>query len=588
MNVGNGRSAKLLNRKFRQYLIPMILISVAGSLSEFVDAIIVSHLLGKEAMAIVNLGMPIVLVFSTVYMLICVGGSSEFATKLGENNRNEGYKVFWISMGAVALLSVIMLIAGSIYSGEIAGLLTKAGKLKQQLGSYCRVLFLSAPVFMIVNGITYFLTGDGQPNLATAVQIAANVGNVVMDYVYIHILHMGINGAAYATMTGYLAGLVMILTAIAIRKVRFKLVRIQFQDLKKLPHICEKGIGNAAGQFGYAFKFSIINSLAAIYAGMSGVIVFSVCIQTLSFTSVFLAGVVMTMTPIIAMLKGEKDYKGMRFVWTQSLRYTMIFSAAILLLFESCPQFVAAIYKITDQTENGMVVTGIRIFSLVYIFRNFYILLMSYAQTVGRKILTLTISILDSVLPVAFALLLGAAFGVYGISWAFPLSAAMICILIVLYDMYMNRRAGGGKQGIFSRENEKIQCPVFDISIKGSVQEAVDASRQIIEFARLNKVDNKTANMVGMAIEEMAVFTIESSANHEKCEIDILARIYEKDIQIQFRSGGRPFSPTAFMESEQADSMEISNMQMLKKISSSVSYDCILGMNVTICTLERV
>lgn len=48
------RTSTLVNRKFYHYLIPTILSNVAMSLNEFVDSILVSHLLGIDAVGMVN------------------------------------------------------------------------------------------------------------------------------------------------------------------------------------------------------------------------------------------------------------------------------------------------------------------------------------------------------------------------------------------------------------------------------------------------------------------------------------------------------------------------------------------------------
>ena len=64
------RSNRLLFRRFSQYLVPTMITYAALSLNEFVDSMLVSNLLGSDAMAIVNLGMPVMLVMSAAYSLL--------------------------------------------------------------------------------------------------------------------------------------------------------------------------------------------------------------------------------------------------------------------------------------------------------------------------------------------------------------------------------------------------------------------------------------------------------------------------------------------------------------------------------------
>ena len=61
---------KILNRKFFQYLLPTVLCTMAISLNEFVDSIIVSQMLGSEIMSLVNIGMPVMIAFAVLFVLL--------------------------------------------------------------------------------------------------------------------------------------------------------------------------------------------------------------------------------------------------------------------------------------------------------------------------------------------------------------------------------------------------------------------------------------------------------------------------------------------------------------------------------------
>lgn len=70
------RTSTLVNRKFYHYLFPTILSNVAMSLNEFVDSILVSHLLGIDAVGMVNRGFPVMTGFALIYMCFGIGGSA--------------------------------------------------------------------------------------------------------------------------------------------------------------------------------------------------------------------------------------------------------------------------------------------------------------------------------------------------------------------------------------------------------------------------------------------------------------------------------------------------------------------------------
>ena len=74
------RSNQVLFKKFSQYLIPTMITYAALSLNEFVDSMLVSNMLGPDAMAIVGLGAPIMLIMAAIYSLLGSGGSTVYET----------------------------------------------------------------------------------------------------------------------------------------------------------------------------------------------------------------------------------------------------------------------------------------------------------------------------------------------------------------------------------------------------------------------------------------------------------------------------------------------------------------------------
>lgn len=68
-----NRSYRNLSQKFLQYLFPTMMTTVALSLNEFVDSMLVANLLGSRAMAVVSLGFPVMLLMATICQLYLRG-----------------------------------------------------------------------------------------------------------------------------------------------------------------------------------------------------------------------------------------------------------------------------------------------------------------------------------------------------------------------------------------------------------------------------------------------------------------------------------------------------------------------------------
>ena len=82
-----------------------MLSTVAISLNEFVDCIMVSNLLGQHAMALVNIGTPVMLVFAVIYSMFGTGGAAVFASLSGAHEEKRAGKVYTVTFITASALS---------------------------------------------------------------------------------------------------------------------------------------------------------------------------------------------------------------------------------------------------------------------------------------------------------------------------------------------------------------------------------------------------------------------------------------------------------------------------------------------------
>ena len=151
------RTGNVLNKKYIQYLIPTLLSAIGLSLSEFADSMIVSHLLGTEAFAVVNLASPIVLMVSMVYQITGLGGSLLFAEYLGKKNRENADKFFSISTALALLSGMILFILLMAFRPLLSSLLGCPAGLSSEFNRYINVLSCFVPIGILQMHFTYFL-----------------------------------------------------------------------------------------------------------------------------------------------------------------------------------------------------------------------------------------------------------------------------------------------------------------------------------------------------------------------------------------------------------------------------------------------
>ncbi len=569
------RSGRIITRKFFRYLVPMVMSTIAISLNEFVDSIIVSQVLGAEAMTLVNMGSPLMLAFAVIYSILGVGGSILYGKHAGEQDPLQAGKTFTVTFITTCAVSVLLTLLGLSVFNPICGLLCRDQSLMPEFMPYIRILLISGLLIIPLQVIIYFLSALGKPGLGMAVNLTANGVNLLADYIFMRFLGTGLKGAAIATFTGYLTGVLLVLAALMLRKISFPFRRFGLRDIRILPASLSRGIAPATNQLGYCLKISFCNTLAIMIAGLRGMMVFSLCMQAVSIASIIIAGIVEAMLPIASSLQGQRDFNGIRILLRTVFRVQFLANLAFVILMEVWPQFILFIYNIPDAYRQDALL-GLRIFSLMFVFRGFVLVFMYYFQISNRKTYAFLISVTDGfagIIPMA--MLTTHIFGITGLWIAFPLLSAVMLVLILGINLILSLRKKSRCQGILLLEREDERIPTYDATIRLDSKSISDGSRELQSFCERYIRDDTLPVLIAVAAEEMSVYSMSMKDSTELDQLDILVKIYPREILMDFRSMGKPFDIAT------AHQQGFSNALMLKKIASSEEYSYLIGLNQT-------
>lgn len=569
------RNGILVKKCFNRYLLPMVLLNVGTSLSEFVDSIIVSSLLGEEALVIVNAAMPLVLCFSFAASLIGVGGSVIYANLIGERRNDEAASVYTVSVYSILILSAMLVIPIYLAADTASRLLISDLSLFSEMTRYIRAIAIFGAPYMLVTCLSNYLVAAGNPQLSSFLVIAANVVNLLMDVILIRLVGFGVEGAAYATLVGYLCACVLLLfmrkrTNLHFRKIDSDAWRMLFSSI---------GAGAAAGlgQLGLACKISAMNLLAARYAGLDGQIVVSLCIQTLSIVSLVIGGVLQSFLPIVATLNGEEDIKGIRLCTRHAYAVMMSVIAVVILLFELFPEQIGRIYNVTSDAAIAIERVGFRIFSVSHLFRASVLFIMYYFSSRSFKKLALSVSVLDSflVLPIAWGMCY--VWEIDGLWVSFSVASIFCLLWVILITKLIRKKSPESGKGILLLPQSETDDKVFDVTIEDSADNAVYMSDSVMRFLSSAGCGKRLSLYGSVIAEEMALYTLEQT--EDTGYLDVRIKVRDGQIRIYFRNDGKPMSAlNIFKEPEKG---KIGHLEMLHTLADCLEYSRLLGMNST-------
>ena len=577
-----SRSDRLLRKKFFQYLLPTMITYAALSLNEFVDSMLVSNLLDSDAMAIISLGMPLMLVMAAAYSLLGNGGAAIYALSLGRRDHDTAGKSLTAAIAGGLASGLIILVAGNLFFGTFSRMLCHDEALMPEFQVYFRVLLLSSPLLITILTFASFLPAAGYPRHSTFINVVANVINIAMDYVYIRVFGMGVEGAAWATLTGYVSGAVIVAALLAGKKIKVKATRDVIRSMDQMGEIIKRGGPDALTQIGFSLQFAFINAVAGNLAGTAGIVAFSLCIQMNSIVSIFVGALIGSSVPFLSVLHGQRDFRGEEGVLKTALKgqfVIVILSVAVLCLF--APQ-VAALYNITGAAEAALAVRAIRIYLLTFIVRGAVIVYFRYLMVIGFAGYASLVSALDgfaAIIPVAW--IMSIMFGTDGLWFAFPVTAVLIMVFIIIRNHMIDKKEGGRLVGILLLEHDEGAEPVLDVTITNDASSISGISEVLQDVCESSGIDGHEAMKAALAVEEMAVYA--ANKKGQNAYMDILARIYKGNVEIDFRSLGPLFDPF-----EDTDEDMIENIRLLRGIASKIENDYVLGMNSTRITIEAV
>ncbi len=537
------RTSALLDSKYWEFFVPTILMAMTLTMSIVVDSIIVGNMLGADALAAVNLVMPLIMTYNTVAVCLGLGAATLISIAKGRRDPDYVNTVFTTVLFFLALIGLFLLVCQVTFIDEINQLLTREPSLRPLVKSYVHVLMYGTPLIIIVPGLSYCLRVDGQVKLAATVLIVSNLANLALDLVYMGPFNMGIAGSSLATVSGYLIGALCLLPYVfsKTRTLHFVPAALthMFELLSQLGTIVKTGFPAAMGSILITFKILCINHIVLAVADKSGMVAFSVCISCLSFVSMFISGAAQAMTPIVGVLYGGKDFLGVRFVVRRAFITLMIASIAATLLLEIFPAQILEIFGVRHTTDIVLGIPAIRIFSLSLVGTSTTFLSMYYYMTIGRTKLSTAIAIVQGAAVVPIALALSTVMDISGVWIAFSLAEVVTLLMIVACYLSLTRKNPHKYQSPLLLDHEELpKGPRLEMTASG--KDIEETLHRLDEFIGSLEMKYEIPGTVQKTIGDSTAVSLKHILEPEQAGyVDIMLVVLEDTIIVTMRDKGK-------------------------------------------------
>ena len=181
------------------FTLPSIAMMVFTSIYGVVDGFFVSNFAGKTSFASINLVMPFVMILGGVGFMVGTGGTALVSKILGQRDREQANRVFSMMVWLTLLLGAVLGVLGVVFMEPVAKFLGAEADMMHDCVLYGRIVIAFTASFMLQNVFQSFLIAAEKPKLGLVTTVAAGVTNMVLDAVFVGVLHWGVAGAAVAT-----------------------------------------------------------------------------------------------------------------------------------------------------------------------------------------------------------------------------------------------------------------------------------------------------------------------------------------------------------------------------------------------------
>lgn len=195
-----------IGKLMRKYAVPCVISLVVAALYNIVDQIFIANAdyLGSYGNAGNTVVFPLTIVALSIAVMIGDGCCAFVSISLGTNNQEDARK----SIGNAILLTLVSsIILTASYFLFMEPILTFfGGKVNEETYACAKEYFtwiaMGIPFYMFGQAMNPIIRSDGSPRFAMFSTVSGAVANIILDPIFIFPLHMGMMGAAIATVIG--------------------------------------------------------------------------------------------------------------------------------------------------------------------------------------------------------------------------------------------------------------------------------------------------------------------------------------------------------------------------------------------------
>ena len=328
---------------------PAMFAQFLNVLYSIVDRFFVGQIDGSGELALAAIGVcaPAVTAISAFAFMVGIGGSSIMSMKLGEKQPEKAQSALNNGFLLLLVLSVLVTVCALIWERPLLFLLGCSEEMYPFAKDYFSIYVCGTAAVLIGTGLNHYILALGLARQGMFTVSLGAVVNIVFDPILIFCFHLGIKGAAIATVLGQISTLIYVLILICKKEMPIHL-KLGSYRLRMMKDILSIG--------SMSFIITLLDNLIVIFLNIvlrrysspemgDKYIACAAVVQSFMLIAGLPAqGICSGCGTIFSFFYGAKDYKKIQQAFRYLLLFCMAFMGLLFLAVQILPESFAGLF----------------------------------------------------------------------------------------------------------------------------------------------------------------------------------------------------------------------------------------------------
>ena len=440
----NPLGSEPISTLLRRFAVPSVIAMLVSALYNMVDQLFIGHSIGVLGNAATNVAFPLSMVCTSIGLLCGIGGAANFNLCMGRREPEHAKSYVGNAISMLAILGVILCVAVQLFLRPMMLLFGATPDVIDYACTYTRITSIGFPFLIVTIGGSNLIRADGSPKFSMLCNLVGAIVNTILDPLFIFVFHMGMAGAALATITGQILSFALVVFYLR----GFKTLPLSLSDLKPnmacWARIAALGATPAFNQVAMMVVQIVMNNTLTYYGSNSvyGSDIPLACAGIISKVNMlffsFVIGISQGLQPIVSFNFGAQKYDRVKDAYKKAVFAATAISIVAFLCFQLFPRQIIGIFGSGSEEYLHFAERYFRIFLFFTFLNGIQPVSSNFFTSIGAPKKGIFLSLTRQIIfLLPLLLIFPYLFGIDGVMYTAPiadLAAASVSIVMVVLE----------------------------------------------------------------------------------------------------------------------------------------------------------